>query len=182
MKKYQLGFSTVEILISVVVVIAVGAVGFYVYNSYQNRTSLAETINKEPIQVDAVTELTSLDASQKAEAGRTYTKVIDDATLGQVFACKVNANFWDGIKYYFTSSGTDSRKAWVSWDSHIAGGGLGAGGRSPKLQYADKVKKYKPEGNTRSDFINSWRFSMKNSSNKRVDSPWLSQKKLSKCP
>lgn len=125
-------------------------------------------------------ELVALTEAQKQEAIRTYTKVIDDLRVGQVFACRVNANFWDGVKYYFT--GTDAGKAWVTWDSHHPLGGLGASGRSAKIATPNKVKRYKPNGKTPSYYVNAWRFSLKDPSNHRVDSPWMTKKELNKCP
>lgn len=178
----QSGFSHIELLISLVVIFVISGVGFYVYNASQNRNSRAELANTEPTEVDTDPTVVALTETQKAESATTFTKVIDDPSVGQAFACKINANFWDGVKYYFTSSGSDARKMWVTWDSHIPGGGLGASGRSPKLEKENKVKRYKPDGSTPSNFISTWRFSLKNSSNKRVDSPWMSKQELKKCP
>lgn len=183
MKKLgQRGFSHVEILIAAVVVIVVAAVGFYVFNKYQDRSSQAESAaNTEPTQID--TEAASLPVMtevQKVEAARAFTKVIDDPNIGQAFACKVNANYWDGVKYYFT--GANAKKMWTTWNVHVAGGQAGAGGNSSRLERANVIKFFKPPGSAPANMVMQWRFSLKNANNNRVNSSWMVQKDLTRCP
>ena len=42
------GFAHIELFIALVVIVIVGGIGFYVFNSVQNRSSSAETIRQQP--------------------------------------------------------------------------------------------------------------------------------------
>lgn len=181
MKKLgQRGFSHIEILIVAVVIIAISAVGFYVYNNYQNRASKADSTEAaEPTQVDTeAATIASLNENEKARAARTFTEVINDANIGQVFACKVGPNFRDGIKYYFT--GNNAKEMWVVWNAYIPG--AGGGGKSGRFQNKGAVKLYKAPGTFRYDMSMDWRFVLKSNNKTKATSSYIHHTDLSRCP
>lgn len=175
------GFSHVEIFIVVVVVGLIGAIGFFVYNTSRDRSSKAENVVAEPVQVDNdIKTFTSLTEAQSVANAPTFTKVIDISSVGQAFACKVNANVFDGIRYYF--KGKKSREMWTVLNASSPNGPLGGTESSLRLRRSNTIKLFKPTSRFPTDFNVTYRFSLKNTANQRVDSQWIPHKDLTRCP
>lgn len=177
------GFSIVELAIVVVVVGVLVGLGLYTKNRMDNKSSKAESRNSlaEPTQVDNDTRtMKVLTTQQKTATDRSYSKVIDNASYGQVFACRISGSAYDGVKYYF--SGANASFMWVDFNASNPNGPSGGGSRSPRLERKNTVQQYRPTGRAPANFITSWRFSLKNTANSRTDSPWIVHSNLNRCP
>lgn len=87
------GFSHVEMLIALVVVLAVGGIGFYTFNSIKDRSSQAETVEKATPEQMAFTpaEKAAADAEPEASASNIFSN------RGGVYlrACRTKPPGWN---------------------------------------------------------------------------------------